>query len=242
MYWRIFIVKRGTCIFHGWFLAESCGSVVCCATCTSVSPNPPLYKILQFGNRLLLAGLLVVGLTIVCMWDIDKLNGNVHAVIDNLQWAFRRVPSYIIGMAVAPMVKRGVKVNALVMIVIPIALYIAIHALISKDTPTHWCLVIPILTILVIFLTMIKDTGCVYRFISWMGIVSLESYLANIYLSGTVKSALAPLRNDCMLLTGGYFEYALVIILGMLLAWMVGSLSKLILAKQSGLSKTGQCI
>lgn len=87
-----------------------------------------------------------------------------------------------------------------------------------------------------------KDTGCVYRFISWMGIVSLESYLANIYLSGTVKSALAPLRNDCMLLTGGYFEYALVIILGMLLAWMVGSLSKLILAKQSGLSKTGQCI
>ena len=176
------------------------------------------------------------------MWDIDKLNGNVHAVIDNLQWAFRRVPSYIIGMAVAPMVKRGVKVNALVMIVIPIALYIAIHALISKDTPTHWCLVIPILTILVIFLTMIKDTGCVYRFISWMGIVSLESYLANIYLSGTVKSALAPLKNDCMLLTGGYFEYALVIILGMLLAWMVGSLSKLILAKQSGLSKTGQCI
>ena len=210
--------------------------------CLCIFLPPPIYKILQFGNRLLLAGLLVVGLTVVCMWNIEMLSGSIHAVIDNLQWAFRRVPSYIIGMAVAPMVKRGVKVNALVMIVIPIALYIAIHALISKDTPTHWSLVIPILTILVIFLTMIKDTGCVYRFISWMGIVSLESYLANIYLSGTVKSALAPLRNDCMLLTGGYFEYALVIILGMLLAWMVGSLSKLILAKQSGLSKTGQCI
>ena len=170
------------------------------------------------------------------------LSGSVHAVIDNLQWAFRRVPSYVIGMAVAPMVKRGVKVNALAMIVLPLALYIAIHILISKDTPVHWCLVIPILTVLVIFLTMMKDTGRVYRFISWMGIVSLESYLANIYLSGIIKDSLAPLRNDCLLLTGGYFEYSLVIILGMLLAWMVSSLSKLILTKQRGLSKTGQCI
>ena len=204
--------------------------------------TPPIYKILQFGNRLLLAGLLVVGLTVVCMWNIDMLSGSVHAVIDNLQWAFRRVPSYVIGMAVAPMVKRGVKVNALAMIVLPLALYIAIHTLISKDTPVHWCLVIPILTVLVIFLTMLKDTGRIYRFISWMGIVSLESYLANIYLSGMIKDSLAPLRNDCLLLTGGYFEYALVIVLGMLLSWMVSSMSKLILTKQRGQSKTGQCI
>ena len=42
---------------------------------------------------------MVVVLIIVCMLNIDTFNGAPYAICNNLQWAFGRVPSFIIGMA-----------------------------------------------------------------------------------------------------------------------------------------------
>ena len=59
-----------------------------------------------------------------------------------------------------------------------------------------------------------------------MGIVSLESYLANIYLCHALRTTVQPLRDSSPLLLGGYLEYTIVIFGGILLAWIVSNTSK----------------
>lgn len=193
--------------------------------------TPFIYKYLQSGNRMLLTGLMVVVLIIVCMFNINIFNDTTHAVFNNLQWAFGRVPSFVISMAAAPLIKRGMKIHAGVLIILPLIFYVAIHEFINKDTPTQWCLVPPALTVLIIFIEYIKNKKFIYHFISWMGIVSLESYLANIYLCDILKEISSPLRAKYPLLTNGYLEYSLVILLGILLSLLINKISMPIVTK-----------
>ena len=188
--------------------------------------TPPLFRLLQNKYRGLIAILLIVVLVIVCMLPIEQFRGVTHEVLSNLQWAFGRVPSFIIGMALAPLVKKGVKINAILLIVLPLVFYVLVHEFIDKNTPTQWCLVVPAMIVLTIFLKLIKETGFLYRFISWMGIVSLESYLANIYLCQALKTTVQSLRDSSPLFSGGYLEYTIVIFGGILLAWIVNKVSK----------------
>ena len=188
--------------------------------------TPPLFRLLQNKYRGLIAILLIVVLVIVCMLPIEQFRGVTHEVLSNLQWAFGRVPSFIIGMALAPLVKNDVKFNAVLLIVLPLVVYVLIHEFIDKDTPSQWCLVLPVMIVLTFFLKWMKETGFVYRFISWMGIVSLESYLANIYLCQALKTTVQPLRDSSPLFSGGYLEYTIVIFGGILLAWIVNEVSK----------------
>lgn len=102
--------------------------------------TPSLYKILELGNRVLIAFIIIIIITTVCMLKIDMFTGIIHETLRNLQWAFGRVPSFIIGMAMAPLIKKGVKLNILFLIIMPLFLYVAIHLLIDKNTPTEWVL------------------------------------------------------------------------------------------------------
>ena len=201
------------------------------------SLTPLIYMCLQLGNRIFLAGLMVVVLIIVCMLNIDTFNGAPYAICNNLQWAFGRVPSFIIGMAAAPLIKRGMKIHVGVLIILPLIFYVAIHEFINKNTPTQWCLVLPVLTVLILSIEYIRNKKFVYHFISWMGIVSLESYLANIYLCNMLKEIFSPLRANYPLLTNGYLEYSLVILLGILLSLLINKMSMPIVAKLDTLIK-----
>lgn len=187
--------------------------------------TPFIYKFLQLGHRLLKALLITILLMVLCMVNIDKFSGTTYEILYNLQWAFGRVPSFVIGMAVASYVKRSTNINSLVLIFLPLVLYIAIHKFISQDAPTQWCLVLPILTIFIL-ISMINTRINICCFISWMGLMSLESYLANIYMCGAIKTILSPFRNTSPLLIGGYIEYSIVIFGGTLLAWLINKLSK----------------
>jgi hypothetical protein len=64
-----------------------------------------------------------------------------------------------------------------------------------------------------------------------MGLVSLESYLANIYLCATLKKSVMPFRDDYTILTGGYLEYTILILFGILLSYLINILSKQIILK-----------
>lgn len=64
-----------------------------------------------------------------------------------------------------------------------------------------------------------------------MGIVSLESYLANIYLCGTIKNVLRRLQDTNILFAGGYIEYLAVILFGILLSLIVNKMSKIIIER-----------
>ena len=224
--WNIFTSARIIGVFYYWFLVVSCRCMVCCIACSALSIDPPLFRLLQNKYRGLIAILLIVVLVIVCMLPIEQFRGVTHEVLSNLQWAFGRVPSFIIGMALAPLVKNDVKFNAVLLIVLPLVVYVLIHEFIDKDTPSQWCLVLPVMIVLTFFLKWMKETGFVYRFISWMGIVSLESYLANIYLCQALKTTVQPLRDSSPLFSGGYLEYTIVIFGGILLAWIVNEVSK----------------
>lgn len=188
--------------------------------------TPPLFGILQNKYSGLIAILLIVGLIVVCMLPIEQFGGVEYEILSNLQWAFGRVPSFIIGMALAPLVKNGVKINAVLLIVLPLVVYVLIHEFIDKNTPTQWCLVLPVMIVLIFFLRWMKETGFIYRFISWMGVVSLESYLANIYLCHALRNTMQPLRGSSPLLLDGYLEYMIVLFGGILLAWIVNKVSK----------------
>lgn len=166
-----------------------------------------------------------------CMLKIDIFTGLMHETLRNLQWAFGRVPSFIIGMAMAPLIKRDVKFNIFALIIIPLFLYVGIHLLIDKNAPTQWCLVLPVLSVFIVFISRIDESSPIYNFISWMGIVSLESYLANIYLCGFLRNTLQPLRNSNVLFAGGYFEYSMVILLGLLFSLIINKISKIIVKR-----------
>lgn len=193
--------------------------------------TPFIYKILELGNRVFIALLMVVVIITVCMLNIDMFVGIIYEILRNLQWAFGRVPSFIIGMAMAPLIKKGVKFNIFALIIIPLLLYVAIHLLIDKNTPTEWCLVLPVLSVFIVFIPRIYKLNTIYNFFSWMGLVSLESYLANIYLCGAVKDVLRQSQNANILFTGGYLEYSIVIVLGLLLSYIVNKMSRIIIKR-----------
>ena len=194
--------------------------------------TPLIYKILQFWNRYVIAFFMIVTLIVLCMLDIDMYDGLTRDVLNNLQWAFGRVPSFVLGMTVAPLVKKELKVNVLLLIVLPLILYVFIHTFIDKNTPTQWCLVAPVMSVCVIIISYIRENNFIYRFVSWMGVVSLESYLSNIYLCDVLYKSLSVLRSKYSFLVGGYFEYLLVVVVGVILAYCVSFSSKTILRRE----------
>lgn len=194
--------------------------------------TPLIYKSLKPANcRLLCVLLIVVLLMVVCSLNIEIFNGVMYEILYNLQWAFGRVPSFVIGMAIAPLAQRGVRVNALSCVILPLFLYIVIHILISREAPTQWCLVPPILVVFLLFLNLLSNIKSVFSFISWMGTVSLESYLANIYLCSLMKNHVISLRNSYSVLIGGYVEYTIIILFGVFLAWIVSTVSRPIIVR-----------
>ena len=86
----------------------------------------------------------------------------------------------------------------------------------------EWCLVVPVCIVCVLLMNRIRAQHL--TFITWMGIVSLESYLANIYLKETIKEIVGPFTHYT-LLKGGYLEYGTVIVGGFLLAYLANYFS-----------------
>lgn len=195
-------------------------------TVATISYHPPHLQILQSGIAISRTTLLVVALIVTCSADISIFDGGVYEILNNVQSTFGRVPSFIIGMAIAPLVKNGTKANVWWLTLLPLVIYVLIHVFMGENMPEAWLLVIPIVVLLTIFMEKVSTVGFVYHFASWMGVISIESYLANIYLPAVVRYALMPLRTDLPILTGGYVEYAMIAVLGTFLAFGVNTISK----------------
>ena len=195
--------------------------------------TPLVYKLLQNDKRLLISIILIISLVSVCMLNIKCVNGTTHEIFSNLQWAFGRVPSFVMGMAIAPCVKNGIKVNYLLIIFCSLITYVSIHQFVSKDAPTQWCLVPPVLAVMIFLLNKLKNFKWFFVIIGWMGAISLESYLANIYLPNIVKFYFVPYKSGCQILYGGYLEYFLVGVIGIALAWGIHSISNPIVYRLS---------
>lgn len=185
--------------------------------------TPPIYYLLTHRYSFFISSFLILFLLIVCHININ-IDGIEHSILQNLQWAFRRVPSFIIGMSIATYVKTHKKVNVIPVVIVPLCLYVGIHQLIDKDIFMGWCLISPLLLFLVFILEQISERNKIYRFISWMGLVSLESYLANIYLCGLFRDY-ADKISYSPILTGKCLEYFLIVVLGVFLSAIVHKIS-----------------
>lgn len=187
--------------------------------------TPPLYEILQRcksrGWRLCVAAVLSVLIMMICFMDFDNFHDN--NVVDNLRWAFQKTVNFVIGMAVAPYVKQGKRVNIWPVVLCCLCSFIVVHQFVSKNVYMDWCKVPFLLLAFVCVLQYIKRLRWISCFVSWMGIVSLESYLANIYLCGEVSDFAHRIGwhdNDA------YAEYLLVLVLGWWLSWCVNRTTK----------------
>lgn len=167
----------------------------------------------------------------MCNLGIDKFSGMTLEVFKNMQWAFVRVTSFVVGMFIAPYVKSDLKVNSLLIIILPVCLYVIVHAYVDANLFMGWCLVLPIATIFCFVLE--KTQSKLNHFIKWMGVISLESYLYNIYLCGTIRSIVNKWDTMSTILSGHYLEYTVIIVLGLLLSYITHRFSDIIIVNKN---------
>lgn len=221
-----FDVTRNLCIFSTvTFWTEHVGAWYVALLLPLYLITPPLYIFLQkVGiHRFKVSIILVVALITVCYLDSGGVDGVLHEIQKNLQWAFKRSASFILGMAIAPYIQENRKVNPILVILMAVILFFGVHRMISRDIFMDWCKVPVLLIFILLILNWANKYKKPYSFITWMGTASLESYLANIYLCGVMRN-LASGLGDLPILNGKYLEYSGVIIFGLFLTYYVNCL------------------
>ena len=179
--------------------------------------SPYLYKIMKGGNKWYWASGLIILLTLVC--SIPVSNKSQTNVLNNLICAFGRSPIFFLGMAIA----QGCMKKEKICILWPVslfALYFPIHWLIPNAV-LIWMFV-P-LTLLLLLWTIRWMIKCYWieKFLSFMGRISLESYLLNISINSLLSVLITYYCWSSPLLYGKYLQYSIVVIIGTLLAYLV---------------------
>lgn len=183
------------------------------------------HLITRFKHRTVYTIAIIIGIILLCSVEPYSITKDSECIIHNIIFATKRCVSFCIGLYLGPLIAAGKKVNIITPTLTLAILYIMGH-LFLKTMFMEWCLVIPICAMCIKFLALAKAQHL--AFITWMGVVSLESYLANIYLIGTIKEITGQLTNQPFL-QGGYIGYGTVIVGGIMLAYLVGKVSAITL-------------
>ncbi len=175
---------------------------------------PLLYKITS--TRLKWLWLLAISfmLMILC-------NSNVTSDLHYLQLGLRRAPSFIIGMGLANEIKNGARINVVYAFLIPMFIFLVLSVILPQ-VYCRWIIIPPLVIIGCYMIDIFKfmDTTLIF-----MGSISLESYLTNIYL-GDVLNHKSWIIGGIDLSYGHYIEYLVVLILGIWLAYLTNKVSK----------------
>lgn len=168
--------------------------------------------------------LIILSGCIVVLCNIPTEN----SVLSNIQFAFQRVPSYLVGMAIGEYCKSpgsSTPNNLIIkMFVFGGGGYLLCHYLWPKIF-FLWILV----PIVVIILTKFIDINPpISTILNPLGKISLESYLTNISINKLLV-ILIPYYINSKLFYGRYLEYSVVVILGLLTAVIINKISNRIL-------------
>lgn len=143
--------------------------------------TPLLYKILDSKHKYSIAAILSLLCFIIA-----------YILPEKDPWAFmiQRWPSYILGFAMAVDIKEHKQGSIWHFIVLPLFTYSFLFAL-NHTIGTHFSLFafqgIPIMTISAILIDEMKSER-INKVLVFMGLISLESYITNIYLISLLKS------------------------------------------------------
>ena len=180
--------------------------------------SPLLYKILYEGRYKWLI-LIVLSLGVLIIFQ-DNPNSVFHYIAN----AIKRPPAFFIGIAIAPLVKKGIKVNLPLLLLLSTLLFICG----TIALPLGFCKWLMILPIALILAWIIDKVHSLRALLVFLGTISLESYLTNITL-GDILNHKSWIIYGYDLSYGHYLEYIVVIFVGVLLAWVFNNISNRIL-------------
>lgn len=187
--------------------------------------SPLLYQLLTRKYKWLILSLFILLLMILCKISFeDRSNTNV---MYNIQFAFSRVPCFLVGMSIGKLCKD----NYYCSFVWPILLFSlgwSLQKFFHINSCTEW-LTLPLFLYL-IFLCMnsLSNTPKIDSLLKTLGGISLESYLTNICINNMLI-LLIPTYLSSRLFYGRYLEYLVVIVVGLLLAFYISALYKAII-------------
>lgn len=157
---------------------------------------------------------------IVCQYE-DK-----EGIVRNVLMGMVRTPSFYIGIVMTKFIKDGYSIPCnylilytLLVMLLTVFLKIAFPMMYSK-----WMLIIPVIWVFVLFIKRFKT---LYKIGSFMGVISLESYLFNVYLGYLVNQPIMIMNHNINY--GNIFEYTMVLVLGTIFSLYAHKLSNRLL-------------
>lgn len=140
-------------------------------------------------------------------------------IVRNIQFVTLRVPIFILGIVIAPYVKNEQRINAVSIGIIVLAGLLL----------WHYCSFplgggIAVVLLIGVFITLVCKSKLINGCLSFMGRMSLESYLTNIYLGHII------MKSDVIKLSGGV-KALIVIVIGISTAYIFHELSNKIISK-----------
>lgn len=177
--------------------------------------NPVLYSLVLL--------ILIIGVSLI---QFETTNVNISNFIENVRHVIVHLPAFYIGFMLAPMAKEGRMISLLWLYVIPILI-----VLIMKLTGIgYWpgFLFLPVMGFLCLSFHYVgKGFMSIFEI---FGTISLESYLFNGAVGPWIIAYL-PWIYYSSWNQGCYLHYALVFVIGTLLAYMVHQLCKKVFFK-----------
>lgn len=195
--------------------------MVCVTYCYSLFFYPPLWYIInRIYDRYVIVLMLVIclGMSLFRELTINDV-GLLY-----FSKAATRAPAYIMGLCIGKFVKEERSVDAFPLLVF-MAFYI-IYRMVFKNCLMYWVYT-PV--ILIFLCLLLSKQNTITSFLSFMGIISLESYLANFFL-GDVCNYLSWRVGEIDLSYGHYVEYSLVVVGGFIWAVLTYKLKNKIYA------------
>lgn len=173
-------------------------------------------------RRYLYAFLSIATLLILYKIPVSFENATLYNIVGNIQFAFVRVVSFILGLTVANDIKQGKEVNSIVLMSVSVGMWLVCKL---AGVISNWCIAIILIVISIYIIEALQEKGVFYKFLTLMGVLSLEMYLANGYIRyAFIDSPLYTL--DIRLFTGHYFDYVLIFLMSIVLSLGVNYLTK----------------
>ena len=185
--------------------------------------SPFVYKLFQFTSRkLIVCMLLITSIMVLTSHEVYPSEASQYELIDNLQWAFGRSISFIIGMYFAFLAMKEMSINIFLVISVNIVIFVVLRFA-APLWFRNWCYVIPIIASLCYLFSITKKCVWLSNACCWMGVISFESYLTNVGYNHRMQDILGNTRNMDVF-NGHYLDYCLILIMGLLTAYLVNRL------------------
>lgn len=173
--------------------------------------TPLLAKVIDKSNHRWIPSMLL------CVFSIIGASlPTTNAVVNNIQMCLSHIPSFVIGYWVAKHVLESKEINWAWVIGALIAYFAILPFYKNLHVSSNWMMIFSGSVILVILINKIRGT-LINRCLIFLGTISLESYLANIYLPVVLRKVgfMNYLNNYDK---GNYLDYAIVILAGLVIA------------------------